>query len=78
LPLLTTDVGIARSLFGREDHALIVPAPLSKASLGEAKAFLRQYQGLERNIRQRRSHALLNRSWTMAADELVKAMRTLN
>ena len=78
LPILTTDVGIARSLFGREDHALILPAPLSQASLRDAKAFLQQYRGLQRNIRQRRSHALLNRSWTMAADELVKSMRTMN
>lgn len=78
LPILTTDVGIAQALFGSEDHALILPAPLGEASIPEAAAFLRNYQGLEINVRKKRNHALLSRSWTIAADELIKALRVIN
>ncbi len=78
LPILTTDVGIAGSLFARGEHGLIVPAPLSLDCVDEALEFLKSYQGLSHNVRVNRQHALLNRSWAAAADDLIRAMRTLN
>ncbi|MBC7659737.1 MAG: glycosyltransferase [Chitinophagaceae bacterium] len=78
LPVLTTKVGIAEELFDDDREALLVPAPLSVQSVPLGLAFLQRYAGLDKNVRVKRDHPLLSRSWGRAAEELLKAVRPIN